>query len=144
MLYLEPSAAARAGRVRARERLRHHTFVSGGDRVGVKFLGAGEIRFYDALDYFQPGRRLQLFEHGNSLGPWAIDRQVAVEREHVEYVKFQRLLSASLVDVARASKAAHEILKCGRPPRRVHADHLTVEDRVTRADSIHRLDHIGD
>ena len=55
VLYLEPSAPARARRVRARERLRHHAFVAGGDRVGVKFLGLGEVRLDDAFDDFEPG-----------------------------------------------------------------------------------------
>src|SRR5258708_37913639 len=50
VLYLEPSAAARARRVRARERLRHHAFVTGGDRVGVKFFGLCEIRLDDSFN----------------------------------------------------------------------------------------------
>ena len=77
------------------------------------------------------------------LRPGTIDRQRAVEREHVEHVQLQRLLDARFLDLASAPKPPHQILKRGRPPRRVDADHFAVEDRVTRADSIHNLDHVG-
>ena len=139
-LDLEPGTAARSGRVRGIQHLRHHAFVPDPHRAlqelcrRVRILGHDPVQGHVSRQGGAQGRE--------PLPRRLVDQPRSVQVEAVEEERLEWGLLAQTLHIEAAPEAAHRGLEGKRGSVRAQGDRLAVQDDLARREIPHRLDDL--